>query len=348
MTGGGNFNVAGGTITGNLNLGTSNMSMGGASLVGWLDGTAGTISGNATKAITLTFGSDNTATHAYGGNIVNGTGGSLAVVKAGSGKMTLTGANTYSGGTTVQDGTLAVVVDGSLGTGTVTVSTTGTLQYTGSTTATRSFVLGSSILPGGNMVVNAGQTLTVNGGSIVGGTLNGPGTFATDPINGARFANDTGAASAAITSNSPSDRFINFSNSGAWRWALPARRSPSTGPRPDRRQVDGWGGEPINIANFQSTGTVTLVPAVSPQTTLITNLGSSPLTFAAGSRTFVGTPPDGAELRGRDGHSRPEFGDRGRVVREQRVRRRQRERRQHHRGLQRSVQGRRERRSCRS
>src|SRR5205807_3123685 len=50
----------------------------------------------------------------------------------------------------------------------------------------------------------------------------------------------------------------------------------------------------VNVSDFQTYGTVTINPATVTQnfsrTTLMTNIGSSPLYFNGGSRTFVGTP----------------------------------------------------------
>jgi outer membrane autotransporter protein len=65
----------------------------------------------------LTIGSTGQSTTLSGtindGGISPAKGGSL--VKAGAGTLTLTGANTYSGGTTIGDGTLAISSDASLG-----------------------------------------------------------------------------------------------------------------------------------------------------------------------------------------------------------------------------------------
>lgn len=59
----------------------------------------------------------------FAGKILDGTGGGkLAVAKTGAGTLTLTGANTYSGGTTLAAGTLEIGNDKALGTGTVTVT----------------------------------------------------------------------------------------------------------------------------------------------------------------------------------------------------------------------------------
>jgi autotransporter-associated beta strand protein len=113
-------------------------------------------------------------------------GGSL--VKVGTGTLTLTGANTYSGGTRVEDGTLAVgtlvvadqPISTALGTGNFFVGG-GTLRTTSSTTNTP-----LQVNIGGNYTQDAGGTLAlgiggtqreqydhvqVNGSASVGGTL---------------------------------------------------------------------------------------------------------------------------------------------------------------------------------
>lgn len=56
-------------------------------------------------AATLTVGGSNTSPAAYAG-VISGTGGSLA--KIGTGTLTLTGANTYSGTTAVTAGNLCI------------------------------------------------------------------------------------------------------------------------------------------------------------------------------------------------------------------------------------------------
>ena len=56
-----------------------------------------------------------------------GTGIGSAIIKDGSGTLTITGNNTYSGGTTVNSGTLLVNGRGDLGTGSVTVNNSGTI-----------------------------------------------------------------------------------------------------------------------------------------------------------------------------------------------------------------------------
>jgi len=79
---------------------------------------------------TLTVNPDGAATaadSAFGGLITNGTTSKVALVKAGSHALTLSGSNTYSGGTTVSGGILKTAsTGGTFGAGNVTVITTGT------------------------------------------------------------------------------------------------------------------------------------------------------------------------------------------------------------------------------
>jgi autotransporter-associated beta strand protein len=82
----------------------------------------GSIAGNGTLALgskSLTTGLNNTSTTFSGviadGGFQGGTGGSL--VKVGAGTLVLSGANTYTGGTTLQGGAIVVASDSALGTG---------------------------------------------------------------------------------------------------------------------------------------------------------------------------------------------------------------------------------------
>lgn len=69
-----------------------------------------------THVLTLTGINTGSTIH---GNIVNGVG-TLAIEKTGSGKWTLRGENTFSGGVTITQGTLAINTATALGTGTLT------------------------------------------------------------------------------------------------------------------------------------------------------------------------------------------------------------------------------------
>jgi fibronectin-binding autotransporter adhesin len=75
-----------------------------------LSARVGTIGNYASTGSTLTVGSDNTSS-VYAGTLVDGGGGTLALIKTGTGALVLSpivGASTYSGGTTVSQGTLVI------------------------------------------------------------------------------------------------------------------------------------------------------------------------------------------------------------------------------------------------
>jgi autotransporter-associated beta strand protein len=99
-------------------------------------------------------------------NAIDGCGG---LVKAGTGTLTLTGANSYGAGTTVTGGTLVAGSASALGRGPVTV-TGGTLRLTGSTRVGCTYqqragtlaVTGTLIVPG-EAVLGAGSVLEVDG-----------------------------------------------------------------------------------------------------------------------------------------------------------------------------------------
>ena len=106
--------------------------------------------------------------------IISGDG---ALGKDGTGTVTLTAANSYTGGTTVTKGTLKATVAGALGNGEVSVQTDGALDLTAGN------VLGSSqnVANSGNVILH--ETLTT--GTITGGTV-------TVEISGASGLKDVG------------------------------------------------------------------------------------------------------------------------------------------------------------
>lgn len=102
------------------------------------------------------------------GIISDGTGGAGAINKAGSSTVSLSGANTYTGGTTVTAGTLRInnSTGSATGTAAVTVKTGGTLAGTGAISGAVTIEGGGTIAPGNSPgVLNVGA-ITFNAGSI--------------------------------------------------------------------------------------------------------------------------------------------------------------------------------------
>src|SRR5262249_21647367 len=145
-------------------LGTTNTYTGGTIISGGIlqvgnAGTTGSILGNVTDNATFTFNrSDN---YLFPGNI-SGTG---VVNQSGTGILTLTGNNTYTGGTNVNAGTLAITTDANLGTGALTIAV-GSVEIAGSLSSPRNIVLSSSsaaIQVDGSKVYTALSSASVSG-----------------------------------------------------------------------------------------------------------------------------------------------------------------------------------------
>jgi fibronectin-binding autotransporter adhesin len=172
-------------------------------------GNFGSLSGDVDNSGTLAFNRFNNSTFE---GIVSGTG---TVSKAGAGKLTLTGTNTYSGLTTISGGTLEVgdgATSGKLGTGDVnnsgtlafnrsdivtidneitgngklrqtgtgTTVLTGTSTYTGATT-----VSAGTLLVNGSIASSSG--ITIDAGAMIGGS----GTLASTTVNGTLAAGNS-------------------------------------------------------------------------------------------------------------------------------------------------------------
>ena len=160
----------------NTNVGTNtNLTLTGAKSIGSLSGTIATPSAG-TNTASINLSGDLTVTQTANGTFagtIKGTGG---LIKAGTGSLTLSGANTYSGPTTINAGTLVSSRPGdnavsALPAGQpITVNSGATLMF------------GAD--DGAGYYAGRVGTITVNGGSIVGGA----GTHSTLPdlsLNGA-------------------------------------------------------------------------------------------------------------------------------------------------------------------
>ncbi|MEI6604310.1 MAG: autotransporter-associated beta strand repeat-containing protein [Verrucomicrobiota bacterium] len=139
---------------------------------------------NALSTLTLNIGASNTFAGILGGSGTNEN--NLALIKTGSGTLTLSGANTHTGGTTVSAGILSISLDSNLGgTSGGVVLNGGTLSANSSfTIGSRSIVLGPTSGSGsGTLDVLTGNTLTyggvlANNGSGIGSLIKtSPGTL---------------------------------------------------------------------------------------------------------------------------------------------------------------------------
>jgi autotransporter-associated beta strand protein len=184
-----------------------------------------TLIGGGTGIVYDTNGNDVTLS-----GIVKGTGG---LTKAGVGTLLLTGANTYSGGTTVNAGTLRIGdggTSGSAGTGALTIAAGANLVYS----RTGSVAVGGPVAGAGSVLVesgslslaNAASTLTANvaggatlvvSGSVGTVTLNATVRSRRDLRNGTLTASSVSLSGSTLkmTVGGTSSRIV-VSNSGGW------------------------------------------------------------------------------------------------------------------------------------
>ena len=146
----------------------------------WSSSRAMTLGGNVTFDTTLMeFNASGKATETENGSSVTLSGalsGSGSLVKTGAGTLEHNAVNTYSGGTTVEEGTLVVRRDGALGAGNVSV-TGGDLRI--HVNGDGNIVIGSSGKPpsidvgeNGSLTISRGQITVQEGGSVtVDGTF---------------------------------------------------------------------------------------------------------------------------------------------------------------------------------
>ena len=151
--------------------------------------------------VEIRVGDGSAASSAWTATLNNVIAGSDGLKKTGAGTLVLAGANSYTGGTTVAEGTLSVGQDSNLGAAGADVTLNGgTLQITGTgfansstrhwqlgnagggidiAVAGHSFTLGSALVGTGSLTKTGAGTLVLTGAnSYIGGTTIGGGTLA--------------------------------------------------------------------------------------------------------------------------------------------------------------------------
>jgi RHS repeat-associated protein len=149
--------------------------------VGNLSG-SGTVTSGVSGTATLTVNCGGYESSTFPGLIEDGSG-TVALAKTGSNNLYLTGANTYSGGTTISSGTLYVGSGGSSGTlGSGAVVNNAALEfYRSGTTTVANAISGSGTLTQtlGTLVLTGSNTYTGTTTIAVGATVRAAGTSGT-------------------------------------------------------------------------------------------------------------------------------------------------------------------------
>jgi rhamnogalacturonan endolyase len=158
------FNLGTGTASATVRNGATAIALGG--LVG---GSGTVLNGNNSggAAVTYTIGGANANTE-FDGVIHDGTANPTIVTKIGTGSLNLAGANTYSGGTTINVGTLLANNFGgsATGSGAVTVASGGTLGGNGIISGAVTIASGGTLSPGNPVgILTIASSLTLSSGS---------------------------------------------------------------------------------------------------------------------------------------------------------------------------------------
>ncbi|EGE9793495.1 autotransporter outer membrane beta-barrel domain-containing protein [Salmonella enterica] len=139
-----------------------------------------------------------------GGDFDNAISGSGQVVKSGDDALTLSGSNTYRGGTTISGGTLVATSVEALGTGDVTDNATLALNTGGD------FI--NNIGGTGRVEKSGDQTLTLSGAnSYTGGTLISSGTLVANDVNALGTGDVTDDATLELNTGGDFDNAISGS-----------------------------------------------------------------------------------------------------------------------------------------
>jgi fibronectin-binding autotransporter adhesin len=238
-----------------------------------------------------------------------GTSGAISVVKMGSAKLTLSGASTYVGATTVNAGALSVGADANLGD--ASFATTGNIVLNGGTllasssftlNSSRGITLGDPSTPntGGEIDVAAGATLTYAGviaddtggtdsltvgsgsntGTLVLGGVNtftgtttvAAGTLAGNGTIGAVADNATINPGASTGANILNTGNLSFGTGGALLFDL--NGTGAAGVNYDQLNLSGT----INLTGATLNLSVNYSPTIGDTFTIIHNVSGAPIT----------------------------------------------------------------------
>jgi autotransporter-associated beta strand protein len=205
------------TYTGGTTISAGTLQIGNGS-------TTGSIVGNVVDNATLDFNRSNAVS--YNG-VISGTGG---LVKDGAGTMTLIGANTYTGGTTINAGTLALSGSGNLAsTGAVSIAGGAGFDISGADGNRAVIALsgtGNVVLGANSLTIDGRRTFTFSG--VIGGrggvvmqgtgemTLDGANTYTGDTIISAGTLQiGSGGTTGSIAGNVVNNATLDFNRSDA-------------------------------------------------------------------------------------------------------------------------------------
>lgn len=238
----------------------------------------GTFTNAGTGAKTFTLNGSNTDANEFQSVLTDSTGGALSFLKSGAGSWTLSGANTFTGAVSVNQGTLTITSLAALGNGTTinfgNAGQTGTLNYTGTgATTNRSIVLTSAGVGGGTITNNG------TGALIFTGTVANTGTGTKALTLG---GNNT-AANELQSVLEDGAGILAFAKSDTNTWILSGANTHSGG------TTLSAGTLILNNISALGTDTLTITGGTLDNTASVTALSTNNAVALNGSLVFAGT-----------------------------------------------------------
>ena len=287
------------TSTGVLTLNGTGISSGG--VLTNSSSSAGTYAGNMALGSATSIGSSSGDITASG--VISGA---FALTKIGTDTLTLSGANLYSGGTTISGGTLKAGSATAFGTGAISVFSGAALDLNGKTmTSTGALTLRSTGIDSGGALLNTSSTGATYAGlltlgaasSIVGGT----GTIAlsnTGTISGATYGLTLGGAQGGSIASIIGTTSGTLTKEGAGTWTLSGANTYTGGTtisagtlKAGSAAALGTGAVSIGagVLDLTFSGTVALSSTLSMSAgAAITNSANTSSLSVAGTSTLAG------------------------------------------------------------
>jgi autotransporter-associated beta strand protein len=290
VQGGGSLTIAG-TLTVNGNTVAAGSSGGGAAPNGLAFGSGIFYQGANGSATTLGIGagtqsiSDVVADYIGSGgtntsaNVAGDSGGSLTLGKSGGGTLTLSGANTYSGGTNLTDGTITVGASSVVTGNTITSSPLGTGTLAMSAGTALSFSTGSNYTIANAITISGDPDFT-------------PPSGTTQTITGVI---SDGASAGTLNMNGAGTLVLTATNTytGATTINSGILALSGTGSIATSSAVELATGGTFDISQTTAGASVTTLGDTAAGQAGTVALGSQTLTITAGSTTFSGAIVDG-------------------------------------------------------
>lgn len=279
--------------------------------------------GSSVANATLTVGNASNLSGIYAGTIRDGTGGgTLSLTKAGTGTLTLSGANTYSGGTTLTAGVVTISNATSFGSGSIAVTGSSRINAAGGITYANAINVSSGqTLTMQNPAVGSASTATFSGVLSGSGIISLPNTGSGGIQGIIAFTNtaNTFTGNVVLSASGAGDEHFQFNSigdGGNFTFAKNGNRQLITytgssnipfntrqivvastmlnGGTTDRQGMDGGGSFPVSMFANDGTGTVTFA---SGNNMVVNNIASNYgiLYFGGsntGNNTFAGTISD--------------------------------------------------------